>query len=377
MFERFYCGSLSLLFGLLVLQLGGCGGGGGGGSSVLPASLTKVELGREIFFDTDLSSEGNQSCADCHDPASGFADGGVSKAAPVSEGSVAGRFGNRNAPTAAYASFSPEFGTLASAGVTQTGETDSTYRGGQFLDGRRSNLVEQAKDPFLNPAEMNNVDAADVVNKVSNAVYASDFLSIYGAGAFDNIATAYDNIADAIAVFEQSAELNPFTSKFDAHLLGTYTLTASEARGLALFRDPNTTKCANCHTLDDTGATRSLFTNFEYYNIGVPVNPGTPTSLVVDEGLGGADATGDVAELGKFKVPTLRNIELTAPYMHNGVHATLDEVITHYDIDIANGFITPEVNANIATEMTVQLGLQPQDVTDLKNFMLTLTDGFF
>ncbi len=76
-------------------------------------------------------------------------------------------------------------------------------------------------------------------------------------------------------------------------------------------------------------------------------------------------------------MPTLRNIELTAPYMHNGANATLEEVITHYDINIANGFVTPEINANIATELTTPLNLQPQDSIDLKNFMLTLTDGFF
>ncbi len=149
------------------------------------------------------------------------------------------------------------------AGTAQTGETNSKYRGGQFLDGRRSTLAEQAKDTFLNPVEMNNVDAADVVGKVQNAAYAADFLSIYGAGAFDNTTAAYNNIADAIATFESSSELNPLTSKFDAFLLGQYTLTASEARGLALFKDTNGAKCANCHTLDDTGATPSLFTNFE------------------------------------------------------------------------------------------------------------------
>ncbi len=374
--KSFSYSSLIVLFGFVILSQSGCGGGSSSGSNSNNNGLTKIELGRAIFFDTDLSSDANQSCASCHDPASGFADAGVSKAAPVSEGSVTGSFGNRNAPTAAYASFSPEFGTLVNAGITQTGETDSTYRGGQFLDGRRSNLIEQAKDPFLNPVEMNNTDAADVVGKVQNATYADDFLDIYGAGAFDNTTTAYDNIADAIAAFEESSELNPFTSKFDAFLLGQYTMTASEARGLDLFKDENGAKCANCHTLDDTGATQSLFTNFEYYNIGVEVNAGTPTSNAVDEGLGGTGATGEVAEQGKFKVPTLRNIESTAPYMHNGVHETLEEVITHNDINVANAFITPEVNANIAMELTVPLNLQPQDATDLKNFMLLLTDGY-
>ena len=383
MSTRFCYGSLSLVLGLVLLS--GCGGGGGGDGTTASntGGATLVTLGRKLFFDESLSSGGNQSCATCHDPASGFADARVSKTAPVSEGSVSGAFGNRNAPTAAYASFSPAFGQVPPA--DQAGETDSKYRGGQFLDGRRSTLTEQAKDPFLNPVEMNNTDAADVVAKVSNASYAADFISVFGAGAFDNITTAYDNIAQAIAAFEASTELNPFTSKYDAYLQGQYTFTASEARGLELFKGD--AKCANCHTLDETRGSlpsNSLFTNFEYYNVGTPSHPDNPAYPAVDEGLGHADATGETGERGKFKVPTLRNIELTAPYMHNGVFETLEEVINHYDL-FGSENITPEVDANIANELldVNQIGLSldsgpatPNDYTDLIDFLHTLTDGY-
>jgi cytochrome c peroxidase len=341
-----------------------------------------AQLGRTLFFDANLSSDNNQACASCHDPANGFADPRATVNAPVSEGSPSGAFGDRNAPTAAYASFAPAFGTLASA--DQTPETDSKYEGGQFLDGRAQDLVAQAKGPFLNPVEMNNASEAEVVTKVQNASYSADFLELFGADAFSDTATAYHNIARAIAAFEATAEVNPFSSKFDAYLTGSYSFTASEQRGFDLFNDANGAKCANCHTLGATPQA-SLFSNFRYYNIGTPANPQNPIYTTdpsyIDEGLGASaaiDPADQSAERGKFKVPTLRNIELTAPYMHNGVYATLEEVIRHYDIQVANMFITPEVNdANIAAEMTTALNLQPQDYIDLENFMLTLTDGYF
>lgn len=369
---------------LAIIFLGGCGGGGGGSSSTAPAGTVSIaSVGRAIFFDTNLSSNSNQSCASCHDPATGFANPGVNALAPVSEGSVGGAFGNRNAPTAAYASFSPPFRLTSTA---QTSEDGSKYEGGQFLDGRRSTLAAQAKDPFLNPVEMNNADAAEVVNKVRNASYANAFLSAFGSTALDDVATAYDFIAQALAAFETSSEVNQFTSKYDASLIGQYTMTASEANGLTVFKG-NKAKCANCHVVDNPTGGPSLFTNFKYFNIGTPVNTMNPAyvsnNAYRDGGL--ADNTNispaDVAsERGKFKVPTLRNIELTAPYMHNGAYDTLEQVITHYDIIVADSFYTAEVNDNIAAELNpftdVGLGLTPQEITDLVNFMKTLTDGY-
>jgi cytochrome c peroxidase len=383
----------SLNIGMLIcatamtVSCGGGGGADGAGNPIGESPVSMVELGRKLFFDTNLSSGSNQACASCHDPAHGFADPRASVLAPVSEGSVGGEFGNRNAPTAAYAAYIPEFGVVASQ--DQTPETDSKYQGGQFLDGRAANLTEQAKGPFLNPVEMNNANAAEVVAKVQNASYSADFLVVFGADAFSDTTTAYNNIATAIAAFEASPEVNPFSSKYDAYLAGQYTLTASEQRGLDLFMDANGAKCANCHTLGDTSET-SLFSNFRYYNIGTPGNPTNPANVAdnsfVDEGLGASSAiavTDQTAERGKFRVPTLRNVELTSPYMHNGVYETLEEVVIHYDIQVANEYVTPEVDdPNIAAEMNagtfVGLNLSaPEDYVDLVNFMKTLTDGYF
>ncbi len=403
MFKRFSSGSLGLCFSVTVLLLAGCGGGSsGGGGGGFTSGVTKAELGRKIFVDTDLSSSRNQSCASCHDLSApdlnGFADPDVTKTAPVSEGSEedVGAFGNRNAPTAGYASFSPVFGLVADP--EQTGETDSKYRGGQFLDGRAATLVEQAKGPFSNPVEMNIAESV-VVARVAISDYANDFRTIYGSGAFDNTATAFNNIADAIAAFEKTAELNPFTSKYDAYLLDQYTFTAAEQRGLDLFKDATTggAKCANCHTLDDTigsSSKDSLFTNFEYYNVGTPSNTvAVPSLSTTDEGLGSGDNEAvDIADLaaerGKFKVPTLRNVALTAPYMHNGVYDTLEEVIRHYDI-FGGESIEAEVAGNIANELLDPINQQglgldsalvtvPEfnDYDALEAFMLTLSDGY-
>ncbi len=377
--------ALGFIFLASILLLANCGGGSGGNNDASGPQASMLSVGRMLFFDENLSSNGNQSCASCHNPSAGFADPRVTAAAPVSEGSVPGRFGNRNAPTAAYASLIPPFARQ----MTQTVDmTVSSFQGGQFLDGRASTLVEQAKAPFLNPAEMNNADKAEVVSKVQNAAYAEDFIEVFGIRAFDNVDQAYDNIAAAIAVFEASDEMNPFSSKFDAVMDGNATFSASEQRGFDLFNGP-VAKCGNCHTVDMPAA-GSLFTDFNYYNIAIPVNTSNPAYLIDnsfrDGGLGDSPVVTVPAEQsseqGKFRTPTLRNVALTAPYMHNGVYATLNEVITHYDVTAADSLLfVPEIENDIANELNFHtdtgLGLSMQDYTDLENFMLTLTDGYF
>ena len=378
---------LAVVVIISTLFIAGCGGGGGGSSAdaaEAAAGNSIVALGKALFFDEDLSSNGNQSCGSCHDPAGGFADPDVTVTAPVSAGSPPATFGNRNAPTAAYASLIPSFVKVPS---TTVNGTDSNFRGGQFLDGRSSTLIDQAKAPFLNPAEMNNVDEADVVSKVQKASYADNFREVFGADAFNDTLQAYDNIAEAIAAFESSLEMNPFTSKFDAVMAGRATFTTSEQSGFDLFKGP-VAKCANCHTVNSPAA-RSLFTDFNYYNIATPINTSNPAYVANntfrDGGLGDSPVitipADQAAEQGKFRTPTLRNIELTAPYMHNGVYDTLRDVIQHYDITATDSLLfVPEVENDIAKELNYHtdsgLGLQPDEYTDLEHFMLTLTDGF-
>ncbi len=370
------------LLSLLGVVLVSCGGSGGSSPANIH-NVTKESVGKALFFDTDLSSEKNQSCASCHDPEHGFADPVVSDTAPVSEGSVAGRFGQRNAPTVAYAAFIPVFKEKI---TTTTDGTVSNFEGGQFLDGRRDTLQAQAKDPFLNPVEMNNSDKAAVVMQVMKAAYADDFKHIYGASVFDDVDLAYDNIADAIAAFEHSAEVNRFNSKFDKVMNKMAAFTASEQRGFDLFKSAKA-KCSQCHTVKEPPE-KSLFTDFRYFNVGTPINPHNPSgNVTADEGLGDATripvVTNAANERGKFRTPTLRNVAVTAPYMHNGVYATLEEVIRHYDITVASfepgiTLFSPEVEDNIALELKFAslsgLGLSATDYEDLENFMRTLTD---
>lgn len=362
---------------VFVFLLHACGGGGsgatdGGGSG--PGVPTAEEvLGKLIFEDTRLSANNNQSCATCHSSSAGFADPNVTAANPVSEGSVAGEFGERNAPTSAYAGFAPAFVLMNDP------ERGSIYAGGQFVDGRRNTLEEQARDPFLNLVEMANLSKQAVVDMVSSGPYADKFTALYGNDVFNNTDTAYDRIAQAVAAFERSAEMNPFTSKFDCYLqdAARYPLDIQEQAGLDVFDTRG--NCSSCHTLDpDPVSGKVLFTNFQYFNIGVPSNLNNPANQAnagfVDLGLGGR--LSGTTENGKFKTPTLRNVELTAPYMHNGVFDTLEEVVMFYKIG-EKEFATPapEVINDINADVDFLDLVEPDDINSLVAFMKTLTDG--
>ena len=368
---------------LVVLLVTGCGGGSGGGNTgQVTAAATKTELGKKLFFDANLSEPAGQSCASCHDPNAAFADPATNNTQPVSEGAVTNSFGDRNAPTAMYAALTPDFRYNSSA--------TNKYSGGQFLDGRAASLAEQARGPFLNPLEMANPDKAAVVTKVRGSAYASHFEQIYGTGSLDNVTAAYDQIADAIAAFERTAQFSPFTSKFDFFLAGQASLTAQESRGFNLFS--NKALCTECHKIEP--AQRPLFTDFTYRNIGVPANPNNPVYLTnpgfVDLGLGNNPnlASSAALENGKFRVSTLRNVELTAPYMHNGVLQTLEQVVNFYNTRDANRCFgngvplvdcwpDPEVdNANVNISQVGDLLLSAQEEADIVAFLKTLTDGY-
>jgi len=325
------------------------------GVQVYAADLTdKQRLGKRLFFDQGLSEPAGQSCGSCHLPRAGFAD--PNRNIPVSEGVIAGRFGNRNTPSAAYASFTPGFTDLAIGAI-----------GGQFWDGRAPNLTEQAKGPFLNAVEMNNTSEAQVVTKVENAAYARLFESVYGPNAFANIDVAYNNIADAIAAYENSHELNPFASKFDRVQQGLETFTAQEQQGLDLFT--GRARCSICHTIDSRTV---VFSDHRYHNIGLPKNREFPMgNNPVDLGLGAI--TNSQADNGRFKTPTLRNISVTAPYMHNGVLKTLSDVVSFYNIRDSGAFGQPEVANNI-NNVIGDLQLTADEEVAIVAFLRSLRD---
>lgn len=337
-------------------------------AQVTPFPLLEQQLGRHLYFDKHLSNPVGQACASCHLPTAGFAD--PDQNLPVSEGVIPGRFGGRNSPSSAYAAFSPAFGLNPVTGL---------YVGGQFWDGRAATLEEQAKGPFLNPVEMNNTKEG-VINSVRNSPYAWLFKIVYGFNSLDTVDTAYDLVAQAIASFERTHQLNRFTSKYDYYLKGKANLTATEKRGLDLFNGKG--KCAACHpSTSIDGVTPPMFSDFTYDNLGAPRNMEFPFYSMVpspypDLGLG--ITVNDPKQNGKFKVMSLRNIALTAPYSHNGYFKSLKEIVHFYNTrDIPGLWPAPDVPENVNRVELGNLGLTAGEEDDIVAFMMTLSDGYF
>ncbi len=340
------------------------------------SQLTPIQLlGKKLFNDRNLSTPPGQGCVDCHAPQTGFANPNPDY--PDSQGVLKDRFGNRNDLPAGYAAFSPDF---------HYDQEEELYVGGQFWDGRAKDLIEQAKGPFLNPLEMANPDEKTVVEKIKQAEYADLFRKVFGKNAFDDPLQAYHNAAVAIAEFEKTEEFSPFTSKYDYYLKGKVKLTEQELRGLQLFEAEDKGNCAACHpSRPAEDGTPPLFTDFTYDNLGVPKNAELPFYYLpkelnpdglffVDLGLGGA--LDKPEEYGKFKVPSLRNLEKTGPYLHNGFFKTIRQVVAFYNTRDVGPWPEPEVKININKDELGNLGLTELEVDDIIAFMLTLTDGY-
>lgn len=339
-------------------------------ASAAMALTNKQTLGKHIYFDADLSEPSGLSCAGCHWPTAGWVD--PDQSLPVSAGIMPDTYGGRNAPTSGYAATSPTFFYC---------ETCDEYIGGQFWDGRAATLADQAKGPFLNPVEMGNPDKAAVVDDVAASVYADLFTQVYGPDAFTNVDAAYDSIADAIAAYERSREVCSYTSVYDQYMAGAATLTAHEKAGLKLFTGK--AGCSGCHSRGSAAAKPSAFTTHKYANLGVPVNSDLLTLADLpsdwrDPGLGGYLAAAGLPyvdqNVGKMKIPTLRNVALTAPYTHNGSFTTLHEMVSFLNTrDVPGLWFAPETADNVTTKVG-DLGLTDAEVDDLVAFLTTLTD---
>jgi cytochrome c peroxidase len=255
---------------------------------------------------------------------------------------------------------------------------------------------------------MANGTAAGVAAKLSVANYVADFQTLFGSSVFNDADQAFMDARLALQAFQrESPQFAPFSSKYDYFLAGLATFTAQELRGLALFNDPGKGNCAGCHPSGKrAGGLPPLFTDFTYDNLGVPRNADIPTNAdpnYFDLGLCGparSDLVADHDDLcGAFKVPTLRNVQLTAPYFHNGKYATLKQVVefyvrrdTHpeefYPLG-GNGQpqkfndLPPQYAINVNTT-EVPYDRQPGDepaltaveIDDVVVFLNTLTDGY-
>ncbi len=382
------------------------------------AKLSPLEqLGKRLFFDTNLSSPAGQSCAACHGPQVGYTgpDEGINRGGGVYEGAVKGRFGNRKPPAAAYAGESPDFARV-----------EGQFVGGMFWDGRAMGqvlhdaLAEQAQGPFLNPLEQNLTAAKDVIAGVRASDYAGLFEQVWGQGSLaedKDVVVAYARVARSIAAYERSSEVNPFNSRFDdfwraaeakdlavakitpknAKKYEKLGLQAEELKGLILFAGK--AKCANCHVLGSSEGRPPVFTDYTYDNIGVPRNPENPFYKMdkafnpageawVDEGLGGHLKTvaalkkyaGDA--VGKHKVPTLRNVDLRPSpefvkcYMHNGYFKSLKDIVHFYNTRDRAGakWPAPEVSSNLNKSEMGNLALTEEEENAVVTFLKMLSD---
>ncbi len=379
----------------------------------------KEQLGKSLFFDK-ISSPDWMSCAACHDPNVGWTGPivGINKHGTVYRGAIPTRFGNRKPPSAAYATLSPVFYYDAD---------EELFVGGNFWDGRATGEIlgnpaaDQALGPFLNPVEQNNPSKQAVLAQVAASKYAELWEVVWGepvsVETFEDIAKNYDRIGLAIASYEDSTEVNQFSSKYDAWLAGEAELTEQEAWGLELFEGD--AMCSACHPTGENSA----FTDFTYDNLGVPKNPENPFYLMdkeylddgspinpdgddwVDPGLGGFLATrtewAAMADenLGKHKVPTLRNVGkgfgqgATKAFAHNGYFKSLKTIVHFYntrDVKVAcpdplttesaalkqGCWPAPEVADNVNTDELGNLGLSDEEEDAIVAFMETLSDGF-
>jgi cytochrome c peroxidase len=326
----------------------------------------KIRVGKALFFDMRLSEPAGQACATCHEPAAGY-NGNGNFRMTVFPGAVATRSGIHNPPSVAYAFLSP------APGYYTTDEGETVYMGGQFWDGNAATMTDQAKGPFLNPLEMNNPDGAAVAAKACASAYAAAFRMVYGTAICNSPEKAFAAIADAIAAFESSSEVNPFSSKYDLYLAGKADLTPQERHGLELFEGEKA-RCFYCHP---SGA-GSPFTDFSYDNAGIPKNTAIPAYAaepgLVDLGLGGRLGTPE--ENGKFKVPTLRNVALAPPYGHNGYFQTLKQVVHFYNTrDVGDG-PAAEYPDTVNHDELGDLGLTDEEEDAIVAFLGTLTDGY-
>lgn len=282
----------------------------------------RAQLGRQLFFDPILSRDRTVSCASCHQPARAFADDRA-----LSLG-VDGRLGTRNTPS-----------VMNSAGRTRF-----------FWDGRSETLEEQALAPIANPLEMD-LPVDDAVARLrADPAWVARFQDAYSA------APSARTLGRALAAYQKT--LNTVDSPYDRYALGQEDAISDAAkRGRLLFITK--AQCVSCHAGEDFTSDR--FKNIGIYN-GREFN---------DEGRGGI--TGDPAQKGEFKVPGLRNVALTAPYMHNGMFKSLREVIVYYDDP---GKVIPDSIGRDA-QLRDPLHLSEAEIDDIEQFLHTLTDDRF
>jgi cytochrome c peroxidase len=398
-----------------------------------------AQLGRKMFFDPSLSGSGQLACASCHNPAHAY--GPPNDLMVQFGGADLKRAGVRAVPSLRYLEHDPNFsigpstemadndppppddtpaaGTAAGdariVAVAKAGNSaaraaaEATVpRGGLDWDGRANTMQEQALGPLIDPNEMDNHSAADVLERLKHAAYADDMKKLFGPYVFNEPRLALDEALFALARFQaEDPSFHPYDSKYDAVLAGKATLSEAEARGLKLFEDPQKGNCASCHidraTLD--GVFQPAFTDFQFEALGAPRNRAIPANSdpsYYDLGLCGPlrqDYATTTAYCGLFKTPTLRNTATRKVFFHNGVFHSLEEVLHFYverETDPAKWYpklpdgtvdryndVPPAYRGNIDV-VDAPFDSKPGDppalndaeIADVIAFLKTLTDGY-
>jgi cytochrome c peroxidase len=299
------------------------------------ADQTLVSLGRQLFLDKRLSENETRSCASCHQPQNGYADN-LPKSSSIDGRSVI----FRNTPTILYAALQPV----------------------QFADSRISFLEDQAKAVIENHSEMKGD-----LKKIAAQLTADTMYQRHVVKAFGKSTLTGEHITKALAAFIHSQA--PFSSPFDAYLRGHQNEMSAEAiKGFNLFMGK--AKCGTCHFMPlFNGVVPPHFMKMESEVIGVPKQAKAPFLLDADEGK--YRFTGAAVHRFAFKTPTLRNIALTAPYMHNGVYQTLEEVLDFYDKGGAAGLDISLPNQTLPAE---PLHLTKDEKRAIVQFLHSLTD---
>ncbi len=373
-----------------------------------PSKAQLLSLGRKIFFDANLSASGKMSCASCHIPEHAY---GAANALSVQlGGSDMKQMGFRNTPSLTYLNSPIKFTEHFYEPEVTGGQDDEGATGGRTWDGRVNTGHEQALIPLLDPNEMANENASQVVAKIRKSSYAEEFsqsLSAPNENVFNDPEAVINWAMVAIEMFEQSAiDFYPFTSKYDAYLRDQVALTPKEKRGLLLFNDPKKGNCASCHTSTQKNAASHLpiFTDFGFVATAAPRNKDIAANtnpFFYDLGLCGPLRTEfrDRPEYcGLFRTPSLRNVAIRKSYFHNGVFHSLKEVLDFYvtrEINPEkwyaksnNGKVKkyddlPEQyhkNINVEAPFAPLKNNQPRltktEINDVIAFLGTLTDGY-
>jgi len=362
-------------------------------------------LGRRLFFDPALSASGQMACATCHDPAHGFSP--ANDRAVQLGGKDMRQPGLRAVPSLTYLQAVPAF-TEHYYDSDDEGDAsiDNGPTGGLTWDGRMDRGRAQAAFPLLSPFEMANESAAAVARRARKAGYDAALTAIFGEDVLAEPQKTFAALTQALEVYEQSPrDFYPYSSKYDAVLAGRAQLTPQEARGLALFNDPEKGNCASCHRSEpDFNGAPPQFTDYGFIALGLPRNAAIPANADPawhDLGLCGplrTDFAGRADYCGLFRTPSLRNVALRRTFFHNGLVHSLREAVAFYvERDTQPGKWYPRgadghvakfndlpaayvTNVNTDPPFGRQPGdrpaLSPAEIDDVVAFLKTLTDGY-